>query len=36
MDDGTPPPIEKRKKFSLSPLTPKPKKEKKLAALIAY
>jgi hypothetical protein len=30
---GPPPPIEKRKKFSLSP---KPKKGKKLAALIAY
>jgi hypothetical protein len=35
MDDGTPSPIEKRKKFSLSP-SPQRQKRKKLAALIAY
>jgi len=27
---GPPPPIEKRKKFSLSPLSPKPKKKEKI------
>jgi hypothetical protein len=33
---GPPPPIEKFKKKIPFPLSPKPKKRKKLAALIAY
>jgi hypothetical protein len=33
---GPPPPIEKRKNFSLSSSPQNPKKEKKLVALIAY
>jgi hypothetical protein len=36
MDDGTPTPNRKKKKFLPFPLSPKPKKGKKLAALIAY
>jgi hypothetical protein len=36
MDDGTPTPNRKKKKFLPFPLTPKPKKREKLAALIAY
>jgi len=36
MDDGTPTPNRKKKKFLPFPLSPKPKKRKKLAALIAY
>jgi hypothetical protein len=36
MDEGTPTPNRKKKKFLPFPLSPKPKKRKKLAALIAY
>jgi hypothetical protein len=36
MDDGTPTPNRKKKKFLLFPLSPKPKKRKKLVTLIAY
>jgi hypothetical protein len=36
MDDGTPTPNRKKKKFLPLPLTPKTPKRKKLAALIAY
>jgi len=36
MDDGTPTPNKKKKKFLPFALSPKPKKRKKLAALIAY
>jgi hypothetical protein len=36
MDDGTPTPNRKKKKFLPFPLSPKPKKRKKLVALIAY
>jgi hypothetical protein len=36
MDDGTPSPNRKKKFFFPFTLSPKPKKRKKLAALIAY